>query len=81
MLKFDLLGLAQVQEAPLASSSPPATLQELREHPDLVRGQLENGLRYAILPNRVPPNRFEAHLEIHAGPPCRPQHTAVPACL
>lgn len=30
-------------------------------------GSLENGLRYVILPNRSPPARFEAHLEIHAG--------------
>jgi len=33
----------------------------------LVVGQLENGLRYVILPNKLPPQRFEAHLEIHAG--------------
>lgn len=40
---------------------------ELPEHPDLVQGQLENGLKYVILPNSVPPKRFEAHLEIHVG--------------
>jgi len=28
---------------------------------------LENGLRYVIFPNKTPPNRFEAHLEVHAG--------------
>lgn len=33
----------------------------------LVTGQLDNGLRYVILPNKLPPQRFEAHLEIHAG--------------
>ena len=37
------------------------------QHPDLVTGQLKNGLRYVILPNKTPPNRFEAHLEVHAG--------------
>jgi hypothetical protein len=26
-------------------------------HPKLYRGQLKNGLRYVILPNKVPPNR------------------------
>lgn len=40
---------------------------ELPSHPKLHRGQLKNGLRYIILPNKVPPNRFEAHMEVHAG--------------
>jgi hypothetical protein len=29
----------------------------LPSHPKLVRGQLKNGLRYLILPNKVPANR------------------------
>ncbi|CAL8466878.1 g6414 [Coccomyxa elongata] len=40
---------------------------KLEQHKDLVQGQLENGLKYVILPNKVPPERFEAHLEICAG--------------
>ena len=36
-------------------------------HPDLVKGKLDNGLEYVILPNAKPPQRFEAHLEVHAG--------------
>lgn len=24
-------------------------------------------MRYVIFPNKSPPNRFEAHLEVHAG--------------
>ncbi|KAJ7982662.1 Stromal processing peptidase, chloroplastic [Quillaja saponaria] len=40
---------------------------ELPSHPKLCRGQLKNGLRYLILPNKVPPTRFEAHLEVHTG--------------
>ncbi|KAL2349437.1 hypothetical protein Fmac_003437 [Flemingia macrophylla] len=40
---------------------------EIPSHPKLYRGQLKNGLRYLILPNKVPPKRFEAHLEVHAG--------------
>ncbi|XP_022769477.1 stromal processing peptidase, chloroplastic-like isoform X1 [Durio zibethinus] len=40
---------------------------ELPSHPMLHRGQLKNGLRYLILPNKVPPNRFEAHMEVHVG--------------
>nr|GEX84208.1 putative reverse transcriptase domain-containing protein [Tanacetum cinerariifolium] len=38
---------------------------ELPYHPKLFRGQLENGLCYLILPNKVPQNRFEAHMEVH----------------
>lgn len=40
---------------------------EVPSHPLLYRGQLRNGLRYIILPNKVPPNRFEAHMEVHVG--------------
>ncbi|CAN6440139.1 unnamed protein product [Victoria cruziana] len=36
-------------------------------HPKLYRGQLKNGLQYLILPNKVPANRFEAHMEVHVG--------------
>ena len=44
-------------------------LEERRvpQHPDLFRGTLGNGLRYCLLPNKVPPQRFEAHLEVHVG--------------
>ena len=41
----------------------------LQQNSQLVTGQLDNGLCYVILPNAVPPERFEAHLEIHAGAP------------
>ncbi|KAK8997104.1 hypothetical protein V6N11_020593 [Hibiscus sabdariffa] len=40
---------------------------ELPSHPKLHRGQLKNGLRYLILPNKVPANRLEAHMEVHVG--------------
>ncbi|MQL73151.1 hypothetical protein Taro_005482 [Colocasia esculenta] len=40
---------------------------QLPSHPKLHRGQLKNGLRYLILPNKVPANRFEAHMEVHVG--------------
>ncbi|KAJ4963796.1 hypothetical protein NE237_023735 [Protea cynaroides] len=40
---------------------------ELPTHPKLYRGQLKNGLRYLILPNKFPANRFEAHMEVHVG--------------
>ena len=61
-----LLHLGQVQEAQeLDLESLLDT--KLEQHKDLVQGQLENGLKYVILPNKVPPERFEAHLEICAG--------------
>lgn len=56
----------QVQEAQEADVE--ALLDTRVEHrKDLVQGQLKNGLKYVILPNSVPPERFEAHLEICAG--------------
>lgn len=50
----------------------PADTQSLLQQPvkgntQLITGQLANGLRYVLLPNRTPPQRFEAHLEVHAG--------------
>ena len=36
---------------------------ELPSHPKLHRGQLKNGLRYLILPNKVPPNRLVLHYD------------------
>ncbi|CAI5990129.1 unnamed protein product [Closterium sp. NIES-64] len=41
--------------------------ERLPSHPKVHRGMLDNGLRYVILPNKLPPNRFEAHLEMHVG--------------
>lgn len=40
---------------------------EVKPTDELVTGRLDNGLRYAIMPNKLPPQRFEAHLEINAG--------------
>jgi hypothetical protein len=40
---------------------------KIRGEPNLVTGHLDNGFQYVILPNKLPPTRFEAHLEIHAG--------------
>jgi len=45
-----------------------AVLDEaLPPHDDIRRGTLPNGLKYVILPNKVPEGRFEAHLEMHVG--------------
>ena len=56
----------QVQEA-AAPDIDQLLDTELQQHSGLVQGQLSNGLKYVILPNAVPPERFEAHLEICAG--------------
>ena len=39
----------------------------LSVHPDVVSGILPNGFSYIILPNRSPPGRFEAHLQVFSG--------------
>lgn len=36
-------------------------------HPEVRSGTLTNGLPYIILPNKNPPNRFEAHLQVFSG--------------
>eukprot|EP00878_Enallax_costatus_P011210 GHUV01011706.1.p1 GENE.GHUV01011706.1~~GHUV01011706.1.p1 ORF type:complete len:352 (+),score=99.59 GHUV01011706.1:95-1150(+) len=41
--------------------------QPVKGNDQLVTGQLANGLRYVLLPNPTPPERFEAHLEVHVG--------------
>jgi len=41
--------------------------EPLPMHPDVRSGVLENGLPYIILPNRNPPGRFEAHLQVFSG--------------
>jgi hypothetical protein len=42
-------------------------VSKLPSHPKLHHGCLENGLQFVVLPNTVPPNRFEAHMEMHVG--------------
>ncbi len=36
-------------------------------HPSVISGVLPNGFSYVFLPNRSPPNRFEAHLQVFSG--------------
>ena len=36
-------------------------------HPEVKSGVLKNGLSYVILPNKSPPGRFEAHLQVFSG--------------
>ena len=66
-LKLRIKGITyrHLQERPVDTEALLDT--ELQQIPGLVLGQLDNGLRYVILPNKVPPNRVEAHLEMHVG--------------
>ena len=67
---------AAVEQAPHAVEA--LLDEELPSLPELELGQLDNGLRYVILPNKVPADRFEAHLEIHAGVLSAPYYNGGP---
>ena len=41
--------------------------EPLPVHPDVKSGTLPNGFSYVILPNKSPPGRFEAHLQVFSG--------------
>jgi len=51
-----------IEESAASSSTPP-----LPFHPAVQSGVLSNGFSYVFLPNRSPPNRFEAHLQVFSG--------------
>ena len=57
--------------SPLNRLGPDPQLQPNSEplpvHPDVRSGTLANGLPYVILPNKSPPGRFEAHLQVFSG--------------
>ncbi|KAG2437818.1 hypothetical protein HXX76_005438 [Chlamydomonas incerta] len=59
---------AALAESPTDMTSVQSLLREkIKGEPELVVGWLENGMQYVLLPNKLPPKRFEAHLEVHAG--------------
>jgi hypothetical protein len=41
--------------------------EPLPNHPEVRSGTLPNGFPYIILPNKSPPGRFEAHLQVFSG--------------
>lgn len=57
--------------SPLNRLAPNANLETTSDplpvHPDVKSGVLANGLPYIILPNKSPPGRFEAHLQVFSG--------------
>jgi len=52
---------------PTCEQSAALSDRQLEEHPGVKRGVLPNGMRYVILRNAMPPQRLEAHIEIHVG--------------
>ena len=50
-------------------------------HPDVKSGTLSNGFSYVILPNKSPPGRFEAHLQVFSGSCTCPGEILVVAIL
>jgi hypothetical protein len=64
-----------------SSSSSELLSQRVKGNAQLITGQLSNGLRYVLLPNRTPPQRFEAHLEVHAGSVDEREHEQVRAVI
>jgi hypothetical protein len=65
-----------------SSSSSKASVAAVLAEPvaanqGLITGQLDNGLRYVLLGNPSPPQRFEAHLEVHAGSVDEREHEQV----
>ena len=54
--------LESVSDDDTTETSPPLPL-----HSSVVSGVLPNGFSYIFLPNRSPPGRFEAHLQVFSG--------------
>ena len=52
---------------PLKKTDVTTSNELLPVHPDVRSGILPNGLPYIILPNKSPPGRFEAHLQVFSG--------------
>ncbi len=60
-----------------ATSADEFLRMDIKRNDELVVGQLANGLRYVVMPNKTPPQRFEAHLEMHAGSVDEKEHEQV----
>lgn len=62
---FAVLTIAVAATAVLGQNLDPQA--KLPEDPRLIRGTLDNGLDWAILPNAEPPGRVELWLHVHSG--------------
>jgi len=52
---------------PVTNDDAKATASPLPTHPDVVQGQLDNGMQYVVLPNAHPANRISLKLVVKAG--------------
>jgi len=62
-----LTGVSQAQDAAAGAVLWPHTKSDLKADPNVTWGRLENGVRYAILPNADPPGRASLRLFVNAG--------------
>ena len=62
-----IMTCAMVQVGETSTPIKELLSENLKQADNLRMGQLANGFSYVMLPNKVPPQRFEAHLEMHAG--------------
>lgn len=62
---------AAIESSITSTSSTPLSAstdnRPLPFHPSVISGVLPNGFSYVFLPNRSPPGRFEAHLQVFSG--------------
>ncbi|PFH32691.1 hypothetical protein BESB_013030 [Besnoitia besnoiti] len=68
-------GVSPSSESPLSASlSAPGVAgsldASLPSHPYAVKGRLDNGLEYFLLPHAFPAGSLEVHMEVHAGSTC-----------
>ena len=59
--KINVMSMSSVLDPRVIRPEP------LPAHERLIQGKLDNGFSYVIFPNKVPPGRFEAHLEVLSG--------------
>ena len=71
---FDTISVGIGTDPSSSSSSSRSSSHLLPQHKELVTGKLRNGLEYFILPNAVPGQRFEAHLEVLSGSVFEQEH-------
>jgi zinc protease len=62
-----IVSLALVNMAGSADAPWPHRQSDLKPDPDLVFGELDNGLRYVLRVNRTPEERISLHLNVQAG--------------
>lgn len=67
LLTLAIAAPALTQDRPQGDQTGFDPSQPLPEDPRLIRGELDNGLDYIIVPNAEPPGRVELWLHVHSG--------------